>query len=88
MYAGYVGPFLAGAWLSLAFRSWWQTHQRQVLALPSGQLRTLLAVAVLMLLLGGVRLLWVDPFLFGPMLWPLVEVAWTLWRRSQAATAP
>jgi hypothetical protein len=87
-YAESLGPLFAGAWLALAFHIWWKKHQEQVLAMPSLQLRTVLGVAVVLLLLGGFRLLWVDPFLFVPMFWPLVEVAWTLWRRSQAATAP
>jgi hypothetical protein len=52
------------------------------------QLRLLLGSSLFLLLLGGFRLLWVDLFLFAPMLWPLVEVGWTLWRRSQQAAAP
>jgi hypothetical protein len=88
VYAESLGPLLAGAWLSLAFRIWWQKHQDRVLAMPSLQLRTVLGLTLVLLLLGGFRLLWVDPFLSAPMFWPLVEVAWTLWRRSHAATAP
>jgi hypothetical protein len=88
LYIESLGPFLAGAWLSMAFRAWWRRHQEQVLALPTMQLRLLLGSSLFLLLLGGFRLLWVDLFLFAPMLWPLVEVGWTLWRRSQQAAAP
>ena len=88
VYVETVGPFLGGMWISLVFRGWWRRNQEQVLSLPAAQQYVILGFAGTLLLLGGVRLLWVDPFLFGPMMWPLVEIAWTLWRRSQPASSP
>jgi len=83
LYAEAVGPLFAGAWLAGLFRRWWRRNEERILALPSASLYALLLVAAFLLLGGGVRLLWLDPWLFAPMLWPLTEIALTLQRRGK-----
>lgn len=87
LYAEALGPFFAGAWLAGVFRRWWQRNEGRVLAMPSTSLYAFLAVAAFLLMAGGIRLLWVNLWLFAPMLWPLVEIALTLRRRARRATA-
>jgi len=86
LYAEALGPLFAGAWLAGLFRRWWRRNEERILALPSASLYALLLVAAFLLLGGGVRLLWLDPWLFAPMLWPLAEIALTLRRRARRPT--
>jgi hypothetical protein len=86
-YTESLGPLCASAWLASLARRWWRSVEGRVLALPTPNLLAGLTIAVLVLLLGAVRLIWADPWLFAPMLWPLVEVLLTLRRRRRATGA-
>jgi hypothetical protein len=86
-YTDVLGPLAASTWLAAAARRWWHSHKESLLRLSTPRLTLLLAVAFLLLLLGGIRLLWVDFWLFAPFLWPLVEIAATLRSRSAQQSA-
>lgn len=87
LYSESLGPLMATSWLSFVCHQWWRDHQASVLRLPTSGLVALLGVAAFVLMFGGFRLLWVDPWLFAPMLWPLVEIALTLRKGRRGSTA-
>ncbi len=86
-YAETLGPLLGTSWLSYVLHKWWREHEALVLQLSTWRLWAILAAALFLLLPGGFRLLWADFWLFAPMLWPLIEIALTLRRRSRRGMA-
>ena len=93
-YTGTALPFLITCWIGAGFTEAWR-HVRdsmRVEGAPAGVIAAtgVLSALVLLSMLGGVRLLWEDPWLFGVAVWPGFLMArpalerWVLRKRSVA----
>jgi hypothetical protein len=85
LYAETFGPFLATSWLAYLMRRWWRENEARVLGLPTSGLAAIIAIAAFGAILGGFRLLWVDFWLFAPMLWPFLAMYKTLRKRLEGS---
>jgi hypothetical protein len=84
LYVESLGPLAASCWLGFALRRLWRGAPETLARQSSPVLYALLAFCCMLLLLGGFRLLWVDPWLFGIAVAPLWEAIKILQRRAGA----
>ena len=78
-YMGTALPFLITCWIGAGFTSTWRRvrESMRLEGAPQGVIAAtgVLSALVLLSMLGGVRLLWEDPWLFGVAVWPGFSMA-------------
>ena len=76
---GFLGPFLFTYWVGLGFTNAWFIMKEQLHVSQAGPTTVLIAVVVVILallsMLGGPGALMDDPWLFGVVIWPGIEIA-------------
>jgi hypothetical protein len=87
LYVESLGPLAAGCWLGFACQRPWRRGPETLARQSSPVLYALLAVSGMLLLLGGFRLFWVDPWLFGIAVAPLWEAIKILRGRASAMSS-
>ena len=78
-------PFLTMCWIGAGFTFAWR-HVRESMSLGGASQGVaaatgILGALVLLSMLGGINVLWEDPWLFGVAVWPGFSMAWPALQR-------
>jgi hypothetical protein len=86
----FIGPFLITYWIGLGFTNTWDIVKQSLHGAPPLML-ALVGVAgslILLGMLGGPEVLVTDPWLFGVVIAPGLQLVLPWWQQRKAAAAP
>ncbi len=77
-YAGRLLPFLVACWIGLGFNFAWDALKASSATTSPAVLTAtaLLSAIVILSMLGGIQVVWEDPWIFGVAVVPGIRIAW------------